>query len=136
MLPPPAITKPKTPIALARSEDSVNRSTMSEKATADTTAPPSPRRVHRGEPRLRTRRLAGAGEEHPPLPDQVAEAPGEQEEAAEGEHVRVDYPGESGLREAEIAAGPARELIGQGVRMYTGLTVVVMPGGRSMGRGR
>ena len=42
MLPPPAKTKPKTPIAFARSAGSVNRFMISESATADTTAPPSP----------------------------------------------------------------------------------------------
>ena len=42
MLPPAAITNPNTPIAFARSAGSVNRYMISEKATADTTAPPTP----------------------------------------------------------------------------------------------
>ena len=42
MLPPPAATKPKTPIAFARSAGSVNNVTISDNATADTTAPPRP----------------------------------------------------------------------------------------------
>ena len=42
MLPPPAMTNPKTPIALARSAGSVNRFMISESATAETTAPPRP----------------------------------------------------------------------------------------------
>ena len=42
MLPPPAATNPKTPIALARSAGSVNSITISESATAETIAPPSP----------------------------------------------------------------------------------------------
>ena len=42
MLPPPAATKPKTPIALARSACSVNRLIISDSETAETTAPPSP----------------------------------------------------------------------------------------------
>ena len=42
MLPPPAHTKPYTPMALARSAASVNRFMMSESDTAVTTAPPSP----------------------------------------------------------------------------------------------
>ncbi len=42
MLPPPAATKPKTPIALARSAVSVNRLIISESETAETTAPPRP----------------------------------------------------------------------------------------------
>ncbi len=42
MLPPPAATKPKTPIAFARSAGSVNRFIISESETADATAPPTP----------------------------------------------------------------------------------------------
>ena len=42
MLPPPAATKPKTPIAFARSAGSVNRLIISESETAETIAPPSP----------------------------------------------------------------------------------------------
>ena len=42
MLPPPAATKPKTPIAFARSAGSVNRFIISESETAEATAPPSP----------------------------------------------------------------------------------------------
>ncbi len=42
MLPPPAHTKPYTPIARARSPGSVNRFMISDSDTADTTAPPSP----------------------------------------------------------------------------------------------
>ena len=40
--PPPEATKPKTPIAFARSAGSVNSVIISESATADTTAPPMP----------------------------------------------------------------------------------------------
>ena len=42
MLPPPAATKPKTPMALARSAGSVKRVIMSESDTADAIAPPTP----------------------------------------------------------------------------------------------
>ena len=42
MLPPPAITKPKTPIAFVRSTASVKSIMISESATAETTAPPTP----------------------------------------------------------------------------------------------
>ena len=42
MLPPPAATKPKIPIAFARSAGSVNRPIISDSETADATAPPSP----------------------------------------------------------------------------------------------
>ena len=40
--PPPAATKPMTPIAFARSPGSVNRVMISESATAATIAPPTP----------------------------------------------------------------------------------------------
>ena len=42
MLPPPAITNPNTPIAFVRSAGSVKRAMISESATAETTAPPTP----------------------------------------------------------------------------------------------
>ena len=42
MLPPPAATKPKKPIAFARSAGSVKRPIISESDTADATAPPTP----------------------------------------------------------------------------------------------
>ena len=41
-------------------------------------------------------------EEDPPLADEVAEPPGEQQQAAERDQVRVDDPGEVALREAEV----------------------------------
>ena len=40
--PPPEATKPKIPIAFARSAGSVKRVIISESATAETTAPPTP----------------------------------------------------------------------------------------------
>ena len=40
--PPPDITKPKTPIAFARSPGSENRPMIRASATAETAAPPSP----------------------------------------------------------------------------------------------
>ena len=42
MLPPPAATKPNTPIAFARSAGSVKRLIISDSETAETIAPPSP----------------------------------------------------------------------------------------------
>ena len=42
MLPPPAATKPKNPIAFARSAGSVKRPIISESDTADAIAPPTP----------------------------------------------------------------------------------------------
>ena len=41
-VPPPERTKPKMPIAFARSAGSVNMIIVSESATTDTTAPPRP----------------------------------------------------------------------------------------------
>ena len=35
-----------------------------------------------------------AGEEHAPAPDEVAEAAGQEQQAAEGDEERVDDPGE------------------------------------------
>ena len=42
------------------------------------------------------------GEEHAPLADQVAEPAGEQQQAAEGDQVGVDDPGEVALGEAQV----------------------------------
>ncbi len=42
MLPPPAATKPKNPIARARSAGSVNSDIISDRDTAETIAPPKP----------------------------------------------------------------------------------------------
>ena len=43
-----------------------------------------------------------AGEEHALSPDEVAEAPGEEQQAAEGDEERVDDPGEVALAEVEV----------------------------------
>src|ERR687885_313939 len=75
MLPPPDATKPKIPIAFARSAGSVKSVIINESATAEATAP-----------------------------EQVAEPPAEQQEAAVRQHVRVHDPGERRLGEAEILA--------------------------------
>ena len=58
--PPPAATKPKTPIAFARSAGSVKSVMISESATAETTAPPTPCTARAADeqpatPRARTR---------------------------------------------------------------------------------
>ena len=112
MLPPPATTKPKTPIAFARSAGSVNRVMISESATAETTAPPSPctaRAATRSSCEFaRPQRERGqreerdADQEQPPVAEEVAEPAAEQQEAAEGEQVGVHDPGERGLGEAEV----------------------------------
>ena len=43
-----------------------------------------------------------AGEEDPPAPEEVAEAPGQEQQAAEGDEEGVDDPGEVRLAEAQI----------------------------------
>jgi hypothetical protein len=43
-----------------------------------------------------------AGEEHAPAPQEVAEAPGEEQQAAEGDEEGVDDPREVRLAEAQI----------------------------------
>ena len=45
---------------------------------------------------------ADARQEDPAAPDQVAEAPGEQEQAAEGDQVGVDHPREARGREVQV----------------------------------
>ena len=93
MLPPPAITKPKKPIAFARSAGSVNSFMISESATAETTAPPRPctARAAISTPcdSRQAARERGDGEERDPdqeqapVAEEVAEPPAEQQEAAE-----------------------------------------------------
>ena len=112
--PPPDITKPKTPIALARSPGSVNSPMIRASATAETLAPASPCTAR---PTTRNDALGArpqtaeaivkddhAAEEDPLVAEQVAEPAREQQEAAEGEQVGVDHPGQRGLREAEVGA--------------------------------
>ena len=48
---------------------------------------------------------AEPGEEDAAARDEVAEPAGQQQQPAEGDQVRVDDPGEAGLREAEVAPG-------------------------------
>ena len=114
MLPPPAMQNPNTPSAFARSPASVKRPMISESATAETTAPPSPctARAPTSIPWLveRPQTIEAAvksvipSEEQPALPEQVAEPAAEQQEAAEGQQVGVHHPRERGLGEAEIVA--------------------------------
>ena len=48
---------------------------------------------------------ADAGEEDLLSPDQVAQASRHEEEAAEGDEVGVDHPGQAGLAEVQAASG-------------------------------
>ena len=112
--PPPEATKPKTPIAFARSAGSVNSIIISDSATAETIGAADA--LHRSgdhEHLLRRRQAAqgrGDGEEpdpdqeQPPVAEQVAEPPAEQEEAAERDEVRVHDPRERLVGEAEVLA--------------------------------
>ena len=112
MLPPPEATKPKMPIALARSAGSVKSVIISESATAETTAAPRPctaRAPIRSSCEFaRPQASEASGEERrpdqeqAPVPEEVAEPAAEQQEAAEREQVGVDDPGERGLGEPEV----------------------------------
>ena len=114
MLPPPEATKPKTPIALARSAGSVKSVIISESATAETTAPPRPctarAAIRSSCESARPQRERGGREERDPeqeqapVAEEVAQPAAEQQEAAEREQVRVDDPRERRLGEAEILA--------------------------------
>ena len=113
--PPPEATKPKTPIALARSAGSVKRVMISESETAETTAPPRPctaRAAIRNSCEVAspqaseaTREERDAAEEQPPVAVEVAEPAAEQQEAAERQQVGVHDPGERRLGEAEVRPG-------------------------------
>ena len=86
--------------------------TIIPRITADATAPPAPwmKRAAISIPWLGASaqasdasvKTASPIEEDPPLADQVAEPPGEQQQAAERDQIGVDDPGEVRLREAEV----------------------------------
>ena len=115
IVPPPAATNPKTPIAFARSVGSVKRVTMSESATAETIAraetlqragsrpacacevaspQPSDARVKSTIP-IRNRRR---------WPKRSPRPTRQEQEPAEREQIRVRDPGKRALREPEIRA--------------------------------
>ena len=109
--PPAEATKPKTPIAFACSRGSGNMVTIMPRTTAEAKAPPTPAKkrpaisiawlsaaAQSSEAAMKT---VEAGEEDAPLAEQVAHAAGEQQQAAEGDQVGVDDPGEVALGEAE-----------------------------------
>ena len=112
MLPPPEATKPKMPIAFARSAGSVKSVIISESATAETTAPPRPCTARAADQHLlRGREAAGergdreerdAEQEQAPVAEEVAQPAAEEQEAAEGEQVRVHDPRERRLGEPEV----------------------------------
>ena len=112
MTPPPERTKPNTPIAFARSAVSVKSNISSDSATAETIAPPTPctARAAMSSPcELASPQASDAAvksempiEEQPPMTEEIAEPAAEEKKAAESQQVRVDHPGERGLREAEV----------------------------------
>ncbi len=114
--PPPTATKMYALIARARSPGSGNSVTISAMITEDEIAPPSALDEARDDQhRLVVREPAqrggggehrDAGEEHALAADEVAESPGEQQEAAERDHVRVDHPAEIRLREVQVVLDP------------------------------
>ena len=114
MAPPPATTKPKTPIAFARSAGSVKRRhDQRERDRRDDRAAEPLHRARGDQHPLRRREAArergereerDADQEQPAVAEEVAEPAAEQEEAAEGEQVGVHDPRERGLGEAEVLA--------------------------------
>ena len=112
MLPPPDATKPKTPIAFARSAGSVKSTMISESDDRrDDRAADALHGARRDQHPLRRREPAGERrereerdpeQEQPAMAVEVAEPAAEQQEAAEGQQVGVDDPRERGLREAEV----------------------------------
>ena len=108
----PDSTKPKIPIALARSAGSVKIVITSDRATTETIAPPKPpERPSRNQGALRRGQPAGerhdreereAHQEQAPAPVQVAEPAAQQQEATEGEQIGVHNPGERRLGEAQV----------------------------------
>ena len=113
--PPPDITNPKTPIAFARSAGSVKRPMIRASATAETAAPPRPwtrgRRpaARRSAPAAQATRgdceRRDATEQDQAVAEQVPEPSREQQEAAEGQHVGVDHPGQRGLARSRARPG-------------------------------
>src|SRR5436305_766748 len=63
---------------------------------ASKTRATAPKPIGRGE-------QGQAGQEDALAAEQVAQPPGEQQQTAERDQVRVHHPGEAGLREAEVA---------------------------------
>ena len=102
-------------MAFARSAGSRNSETIIAMITDDETAPPRPwmkraaiRIVLVARQPAQDRRQGEdrhAAQENALAPDQVAEAAGQQEEAAERDQVGVDDPGQVGLADAEVASG-------------------------------
>src|SRR5688572_3215873 len=120
-VPPPAITKPNTPIALARSASSVNSSMISDSATADTTAPPNPwiaraaiSSVCEAAGERRQGEEHDPVQEHPAMAVEIAQPPAQQQEAAIGQQVGIHHPHQRGLGKTEVAADRGQRHIHHG----------------------
>ena len=112
--PPEPATAPHTPSARLRSAPSAKVVVTIDSAAGERIAAPRPctARAATSQP-WALREAAGqrgggeedeAGHEHAPAAEQVGQAPAQQQEAAEGERVGVDDPGEVLLGEVEVAA--------------------------------
>ena len=112
--PPEPATAPQAPSALLRSAPSRKVVVTIESAAGERIAAPRPwtARAAISAPsdsakpptsEASAKRIEAA-HEHAPAPEQVGHPPAEQQEAAEGEHVGVDDPGEVVLGEVEVAS--------------------------------
>ena len=100
------------PMAFARSAGSVKSIIVSESETAETTAPPTPCmaraatstscEVASPQASEAAREERDPDQEEAPVAEEVAQPAAEQQEAAEGQQVRVHDPGERGVRKAEV----------------------------------
>ena len=112
--PPEPATAPQTPSALLRSAPSRKVVVTIESAAGERSAAPRPctARAAISAPSDSAKPPTSEASanrirpphEHPPAAEQVGEPPAEQQEAAEGEHVGVDDPGEVVLGEVEGGA--------------------------------
>src|SRR5262249_4877919 len=108
--PPPEETKPKMPMAFARSVGSVNSVIIIERGNrpADplerTRRDKHPLRVGKAAHRRRSGEDSHTCEEHAPMTQQVPQPAPEQKEATKGDQVRVDNPRERRFRETKIRA--------------------------------
>ena len=112
--PPEPATAPQTPSALLRSAPSLNIVVTSDSAAGEMSAAPRPcaARAAMSQTSLwarppsegRGREEDQAGHEQAPPAEQVGQPAAEQEEAAEGQRVGVDDPGQVVLAEVQRAA--------------------------------
>ena len=112
--PPEPATAPQTPSALLRSAPSLKVVVTIDSAAGESSAAPRPctARAAISQASVCARPPASEApanrisptDEHAPPPEQVGHAPAQQQEAAEGQHVGVDDPGQVLLGEVEVLA--------------------------------